>query len=139
MSLASDMVQSGKFPADWNDGIAEMKDTLSTAYQEIDSVGPDALVPAIRYARDEEGNTVFGEDGTPDLVALHDENGVVMEPHPLIHREQYHGLHAYRYEQMDDGSVVALYVNDRSLEVKALAFDTLAEASAWSPRDERAV
>lgn len=48
-----------------------------------------------------------------------------------------HGLHAYRYEVLDDDSVVALYANDPSGEVKVKAFESLAEASKWSPRQLR--
>lgn len=55
----------------------------------------------------------------------------------LKEKAKNHGLHAYRYEELDDGSVVAIYANDPSGEVKFKAFDSMEEASAWSPRDER--
>lgn len=55
----------------------------------------------------------------------------------LASKKENHGLHAYRYETCDDGSVVALYANDADGEVKMKAFSSIEEASAWSPRDER--
>ena len=53
-------------------------------------------------------------------------------------------LHAYQYEQLDDDSVVAFYTTETDVDesghpvVRLKAFPTLAEASAWSPRDEYA-
>jgi hypothetical protein len=55
----------------------------------------------------------------------------------LAQKLEDHGLHAYRYEVMDDESVVALYANDPSGEVKFKTFEDMAQASKWSPRDER--
>jgi len=48
-----------------------------------------------------------------------------------------HGLHAYRYEVCDDGSVVALWANTKRADLKLKAFENMEEASLWSPRDER--
>lgn len=55
----------------------------------------------------------------------------------LQERERIHGLHAYRYEEFDDGSAVALWANDPEGKVKLKAFADMKEASVWSPRDER--
>jgi hypothetical protein len=55
----------------------------------------------------------------------------------LQEKADNHGLHAYRYEELDDGSVVAIYANDPNGDVKFKAFDSMEEASKWSPRDER--
>ena len=56
----------------------------------------------------------------------------------LAQKRVHHGLHVYRYEQMSDGSVVALYVTDKHPKtVKFKAFDSITEASEWSPREER--
>lgn len=56
------------------------------------------------------------------------------DPIHTVHKN--HGLHAYRYEIMPDGSSVVLYANDPAGKVKMKAFDTHEEASQWSPREE---
>jgi hypothetical protein len=50
---------------------------------------------------------------------------------------KHHGLHAYRYENLDDGSCIALWSNTPDGIVKIKAFKDIQEASQWSPRDER--
>jgi hypothetical protein len=52
-------------------------------------------------------------------------------------------LHAYQYEQLDDGSVLAFYAIDQDMDgghpvIRLKAFPTLEQASAWMPRDEYA-
>jgi len=54
----------------------------------------------------------------------------------LLDRAKWHGIHAYRYEILDDGSVIALYSHEPG-ELKIKAFDDMEDASNWSPRDER--
>jgi len=44
-------------------------------------------------------------------------------------------LHAYRYEELDDGSVVAIWGRKQG-ELNYKAFANMQEASAWSPRLE---
>lgn len=64
--------------------------------------------------------------------AAHKFKANVPEDH-IIHMKN--SLHAYSYEIMDDGSVVALFANTADGKVKMLAFDDIGEASKWSPRD----
>lgn len=45
-----------------------------------------------------------------------------------------HGLHAYRYEILDDDSCIVLYANDEKGDVKIKAFSNIEEASQWTPR-----
>lgn len=138
MSVAEDVVAKGKVLPEWDQAEAEMKDIVNSAWDEVDSLGDDKYVHAVRFERDDAGNVVLDDDGTPNLVMAVDDNGqAVMDEHPLVHRANNHGLHAYRYEEMDDGSVVALYVNERDGNVKMKAFADIEEASLWSPRDER--
>jgi hypothetical protein len=54
----------------------------------------------------------------------------------LMNKQEWHGFHAYRYEILSDGSVVALYAMQPD-ELKIKAFADMTEASKWSPRDER--
>ncbi len=56
----------------------------------------------------------------------------------LEEKAENHGLHAYRYIALDDGSVLAIFANDPSGDVKFKAFPSMDEAQEWSPRDERA-
>jgi hypothetical protein len=54
----------------------------------------------------------------------------------LMDKKEWHGFHAYRYEILSDGSVIALYATEpENLKIKAFA--DMTEASLWSPRDER--
>lgn len=55
----------------------------------------------------------------------------------LAQKREDHGLHAYSYEQMGDGSVLALWANDADGTVQMKAFADIDEASKWTPRDER--
>lgn len=50
---------------------------------------------------------------------------------------EHSGIHAYRYEVMPDGSVIALWANDSTGEVKFKTFNDMEQASLWSPREER--
>jgi hypothetical protein len=52
------------------------------------------------------------------------------------HPDKTEGLHAYRYEVNKDGSCTAYWANDPTGKVKTKKFDSLEEASLWSPRDE---
>lgn len=136
---AETLANKSSWPA-YSDALDDMKELMERAFTELERVRvEEPEVQAIRFARDEESGEVIYDDGnSPALVALADESGnAVMEPHPLLHREQHHGLHAYRYEEQDDGSVIAFYINDPSLEIKTKCFANMTEASAWSPRDER--
>lgn len=134
---AEKVVSSGNVPANWSEGADEVSKTVVEAFKELEKV-KGQLVPAVRFARDDDGNVIVDEDGTPGLTILTDESGsAVMEMNPLEHRATHHGLHAYRYEECDDGSVVALYANDADGTIKMKAFSDIDEASAWSPRDER--
>jgi hypothetical protein len=45
------------------------------------------------------------------------------------------GMHAYRYEIMEDDSVIAIWTKEVG-HLNIRAFDDMREASAWSPRDE---
>lgn len=54
----------------------------------------------------------------------------------LLDKQEWHGFHAYRYEIMDDASVIALYALKPG-ELKIKAFPNMMEASKWSPREER--
>lgn len=138
MSAASDFVARGSIPAEWQDETSKMSEHIVDTYTNVLPSLEGTSVQAIRFGRNEDGSVMLDEDGNPELVALADDQGnPVMEEHPLVQRARDHGLHAYRYEQFDDGSVVALYVNDPSGQVKMKAFDDLETASLWSPRDER--
>jgi hypothetical protein len=70
-------------------------------------------------------------------------NFVLLETAPEETKEklefihEHHGLHAYRYIQMSDGSILALWANDPSGDIKFKAFPNMDEATVWSPRDER--
>lgn len=44
--------------------------------------------------------------------------------------------HAYCYMEAGDGSIVALWANTKTGNVKMKAFENIEEASRWSPRDE---
>lgn len=55
----------------------------------------------------------------------------------LARKRVTHGLHAFRYEVLEDGSCVALWANDPAGTVKIKAFSSLQEASLWTPREER--
>lgn len=46
------------------------------------------------------------------------------------------GFHAYRYEVMEDDSVIAIWTKEVG-HLHVRAFDDMKEASAWSPRDEK--
>lgn len=60
------------------------------------------------------------------------------EIHPVLARKRLtHGLHAFRYEVLEDGSCVALWANDPKGTVRIKAFPSLQEASLWTPRSER--
>ena len=54
----------------------------------------------------------------------------------LLSKRDWHGFHAYRYEILGDGSVIALYALKPG-ELKIKAFSDMVEASNWSPREER--
>lgn len=139
MSQAEVIIQSGRIPAEWQDEAAKMHDDhVVPALAELDNVR-DIQVQAIRQQVDEQGNTILGEDGTPELAALADDQGnPIMEAHPLKQTfDNDGGFHAYRYEVCSDGSVVALYVTDTEPNVQMMAFASMEEASLWSPRDER--
>lgn len=141
MSNADNIVASGQIPAEWADEANKMhSDHVASALAELPNV-ENLQVQAIRQAVDEQGNVVIGEDGTPDLVALADDSGnPIMEAHPLKQTfDNDGGFHAYRYEVCSDGSVVALYVTDESEQVQMKAFESMEEASLWSPRQERGV
>jgi hypothetical protein len=135
---------SGSVPEEWQAGADEVSANVKQGYADLANLQNDSLpgesksVQAIRIARDEEGNPVLAEDGSEVLVALTDDSGnAVMEDHPLIQRANDHGLHAYRYEPCEDGSIVAVYANDAEGTVKMKPFDNIESASLWSPREER--
>lgn len=133
---AEEIVASGRVPAEWSDDVDAMIKNVTDSYAEVDRLG-DTQIQAVRFARDDDGNGLLDDDGNQILVALMDENGrAVMEDHPLVHNAKTVGLLNYRYEQQDDGSVVALYVKGRNSTVKMKAFPNIEEASLWSPRDE---
>jgi hypothetical protein len=121
MSKASDIVKGKSIPAEYEEAADEMKAHIKQSHDVLDN-------PAKYLGRleDENGNVYFerlSEDHA-DYKLLQD-------------KLDNHGFHAYRYEEQSDGSVLALYVNDKSGRVRMKAFDSMAEASAWSPRDER--
>lgn len=133
---AEQIVDSGSLPVEWQAEADQMVDNIKTAYEEVANL-EGVQVQAIRFQRDELGNTILGEDQTPELVALTDEQGnAVLEDHPLVHRAKNFGLHNYRYEPCSDGSIVAVYVKGENAEVRMKAFETIEEASLWSPREE---
>lgn len=137
MTDAEKFVESGKVPDDFATPVAAMVEQHRIALAEIERLGPDATVPMVRHARDETGEVVYDPNGEPLLVNVTDDNGVQLtDPHPLIHRVNNQGIHAYRYEEMPDRSVVAIYVKNDDLTPKMKAFADIEEASAWSPRDE---
>lgn len=136
---AEDIVSKGKVPAEWQDGADEVTSIIKDGFVQLEDAKVNSpLVPAIRLKRDENGIVVLDENEEPIREALVDGGGnPVMDDHPLIHRDKYHGLHAYRYETCDDGSVVALWSNSATGELNMNAFPDLETASLWSPRDER--
>lgn len=137
-TLAGRIAAGSKVPEQYADAVEEMRGIIAAGFDELEKVRGQEF-PATRFERDEDGNVVLGEDGTPNMVLLTDDDGnTVMEMHPLEHRETHHGLHAYRYEEQSDGSVVALYINSPDLAVKMKAFPNIETASLWSPREERA-
>lgn len=135
MSAASDIVDKGTVPEEWNP--QELVDTVKAGYAELDSLGENPQIPAVRFARDDVGEVIHDANGNPELIALVDENNnPVLESHPLHARAEKDGLLAYRYEVAgEDGSVVAIYAKNRSPVAKMVAFDSIEEASAWSPRE----
>jgi hypothetical protein len=56
----------------------------------------------------------------------------------LADKMEWHGFHAYRYEILGDGSVIALW-SAMPGELKIKAFSDMQEASRWSPRSEREI
>ena len=67
------------------------------------------------------------------MVQLHAE-------HPADQRPDV--IHAYRFEEMRDGSVVAIYATELGgvapVTIELRAFDSLQDASRWTPRNEYA-
>lgn len=136
MSQADKIVTSGKLPTEWKEGADEVQAVCKNNYSMVEDV-PE-LVPAMRIQRDDEGEIITDENDQPVFVNVLDENdNPVLDQHPLLHALAHHGLHAYRYEECDDGSVVALYANTKTANLKMKAFDSIEEASQWSPRNER--
>lgn len=123
MSNATNIAQSGNVPTEWAEGVAEMKEIVKNAYIELDNLDDEAQVPTKTFETSEDGEVYEVETGETQL-------------HPLINREQTTGLFAYRYELCADDSVVALYVKGRDGNVGMVAFDSIEDASQWSPRNE---
>lgn len=115
MTEAQKIVEKHQVPANWQDGANEVTDLVKKAYSDLAHI-----------------NSVLAEETPADPTRNYEEEHAI-----FMNKVENHGLHAYRYEVCDDGSVVALYANDESAKIKMRAFANMEMASAWSPRDER--
>lgn len=128
--IAHDVAKEKKLPAKY-DGLAEaLLEEAETAFasEETARARADKFRRAAQRVDDEELDSFLVEQ------AEQEEAGAEW----LAHKKEHHGLHVYRYEEMSDGSIVALYVTDKHPKtVKFKAFDNIEAASEWSPREER--
>jgi hypothetical protein len=155
LTKADEIVMAGKVPDQFAEPAAEITQMVKHAFEVLANT-PDDLVPHTmpigvlkrlpESMIDEYGINdaiVAGALESPEedddlIVQLVDNEGnPVMRRHPLHHNAEHHGLHAYRYEVLSDDSVIAIYANDPSGQIKLKSFANLETASFWSPRNER--
>jgi hypothetical protein len=147
MTQAEKIAESGNWPTELDERATEVSEACKKAFEDL-KVAPDEE-QKVEILKNELGEIVFVDDDGEPLSA--DEGGQavfspvfdpetgepVMGPGRLKHTHEHHGLHAYSYEELGDGSVVALWANDEAGDVKTKAFASMEEASLWTPRDER--
>lgn len=108
MTKAEKIAQSGNIPSEWDESAEHVRQTCKQAFETLNT-----------------GKNADGDVIEPAAMEM------------LQHRAEHHGLHAYAYQTCDDGSVVALYANTKTANLKLAAFTDMESASRWSPRDER--
>jgi len=133
---AEKIVSSGSLPTHYQQAADEITTIVVDAHKALNDAPKE--IHASGIVREEDGTAILDESGQAVRELLYDEKmEPILGPHPLWNNYEHHGLHAYRYEEQDDGSVLAIYANDESGEIKLKAFEDIAAASLWSPRNER--
>jgi plasmid stabilization system protein ParE len=151
MTRAEEIVKSGVVPRQSEKEAAEITKRVADAFialQDTPEIVPHTMRVSVfrRLSDDQRKNfklehlepNQFDDMDDEDVLQLTDSKGEpLMVIHPLHNAAKHHGLHAYRYEEQSDGSVLAIYANDEKGKIKLKAFENMQEASLWSPREER--